>query len=99
MQTELEELADAYIELQQDLNSAGEMILFYGDQLMDGRDLSILTALYVAVFVVGVFIGGKVATDNFDNKTEYEQTHTHLCKQTKTHAQTNMIVMECIKND
>ena len=47
MQTELEQLkhilaefhqlGEAYIELQQDLNSAGEMILFYGDQLMAAR--------------------------------------------------------------
>ena len=47
MQTELEQLkgilaefhqlGEAYIELQQDLNEAGEMILFYGDQLMAAR--------------------------------------------------------------
>ena len=37
MQTELEELTDAYIDLALDLKDAGEMIMFYGEQLMAAR--------------------------------------------------------------
>ena len=44
----------------------------------------------IVTFVLGVYIGSSSISTT-------EQTY--LCKQTKSHTQTNMIVMECIENE
>lgn len=59
---------------------------------MDSLGGLLILSGVIGLFFVAILSAERAAPTAIDK-------YTHLCKQTKEHPQTNMIVMECIKNE